>query len=90
MSTEWPGTFERTHAGRKVEPKAYSASDAALSRPVGTNDHVQVGTGTEFDKVIGNEVLELNPHNRSRHVSLTGIRHCSDRPDIGLPIRVSD
>ena len=70
-STKSSGTFERTHTWRKVEPEAYSASNAALSRSVWTNYHVLVRTGTEFDKVIGNKILELNPHNGSRHVSLT-------------------
>ena len=84
------GTFKHTHAGRKVKSEANSASNAALSRSVGTNDHVQVRTGTEFDKIIGYEVLELNAHNGSRHISLTVIRCCSDNSESHLPIRVSD
>jgi len=86
---ESSGNFERTHTWRKVEPEAYRASNAALSRPVGTNYHIQVRTGTEFDKVIGDEVLELNPHNGSRHISLTEIRSCPDGVGICSPIRVS-
>lgn len=70
------GIFEHTHVWRKVEPEANGASDAALPRSVGTNDHVQVRTWAELDKVIGEKVLELNPHDGSRHISLTAIRYC--------------
>lgn len=84
------GIFADTHAGRKVKSEANSASNAALSRSVGTNDHVQVRTGTEFDKVIGDEVLKLNAHDRSRHVSLTVIRYSLHRSENHLLIRISD
>lgn len=82
--------FNHTHAGRKVESEANSASDAALSRSVGSNDHVQVGAGTKFDKIIGDEVLELDAHNGSCHISSTVIRYRPDGSENHLPIRIPD
>ena len=84
------GILQHTHAGRKVKSEANSASNAAFSRSVGTNYHVQVRAGTEFDKVIGDKVFELNPHDGSRYISLTVIRYRSDSSDIGSPILVSN
>lgn len=82
--------FERTYAGGEVESKTDGASNTALPRSIGTNDHVQVWTRTEFDKVIGDKVLELNAYDGSRHISLTEIRYRLDSSDICLPILVSD
>ena len=85
-----PGIFKRTHAGRKVESETNSASNATLSSSVRTNNHVQMRARAEFDKVIGDKVLELNPNNGSRHISLAVIRYRPNSSDICSPIRVSD
>lgn len=66
---------ECTHAGRKVKSKANSASNATLSGSVWTNDHVQMRTRTKFDKVIGDEVFELNPDNGTCYISCVVIRY---------------
>jgi hypothetical protein len=63
--------FEPTHTRRKIKSETNSASNAALSRAVRADNHVQVRAGTEFNKVIGDEVLELNAHNGSCNISLT-------------------
>lgn len=67
-----------THAGRKVKSEANSASNATLSRSIWANDHVQMRTRSKFDKVVGDEVLELNADNRTRHVSWVVIRYPQD------------
>lgn len=90
MLAKESGISERTHAGRKVKSEANSASNAALPRPVGTDDHVQVRTRTKFDKVISNEVLQLNAHNGSGHISLTVIRYRKDSLGNHLPICIPD
>jgi len=84
-SAKEPSISGHTHAGRKVESEANSTSNAALSRSVGSNDHVQVGTGTKFDKVIGDKVLELNAHNGSCHISLAVIRYRLDGSNAAYP-----
>ena len=78
------GVFEPTYVGGKIKSKADSASDATLPRSIRTNDHVQVRPRTEFYKVIGDKVLELNAHNGPGDGSLTAIRYNSVSPDIPL------
>ena len=90
MLAKESGISEYTHARRKVKSEANSASNATLSCSVGTNNHVQVRTRTKFDEVISDEVLELNAHNGSGHISLTVIRYRQDGLENHLPIRISD
>ena len=85
-----PDIFDRTYTRRKVESKANSTSDATLPRSIRANNHVQVRTGTEFNKVISDKVLELNPYDGSRHVSLAVIKPRSNSSETGSPIRISD
>lgn len=69
------GTSNHTYTRRKIKSEANGASDAAFSCSIRANDHVQVRTGAEFYKVVGDEVLELNAHNGPSNISSMAIRY---------------
>lgn len=49
-----------TYARWEVQAERDGTGDAALSRSVGADDHVEVGAGLELDVVVGNEVVEFD------------------------------
>ena len=58
-------TEHNTHGGWEVEAQANSASNRTLACPIRAENHVEVWTRAELHIVVGKEVLELYPDNRS-------------------------
>lgn len=48
--------------GRPVQPEADRARNARFARPVRSQNHIQIGTRAEFDRVVGDEVAQLDAH----------------------------
>ncbi len=53
----------------EVETQADGARDTALPSAIRPNDHVEIWAGPKLDKIIGDEILELNADNRARNIS---------------------
>lgn len=67
------GKRRGTYARRKVQPQRNRARDTALSGAVGTDDHVEVGTGFELDIVVGHEVVQLDADDGAGDVAVVNI-----------------
>ena len=54
------------HAWGPVETQTDGTCNAALASAVGSKDHIQIGTWTKFNPVVGDEIPQLDANYRTR------------------------
>lgn len=64
----------KTYARREIQPKGDRTCDTAFSRPVGADDHIEVGTGPELDVVVGDKVVKLDADDGACDVAINNMR----------------